>query len=53
MDSARIFESIVIIFNPNSTGDAATLAEELRDKLTGLLTYSPRLSRCPISSTGK
>lgn len=33
MKTARSFESIVIIFNPNSTGDAPKLAEQLRAEL--------------------
>lgn len=49
MDPARIFESIVIIFNPNSTGDAPKLAEELRGKLTDLLTYAPSITLQPTS----
>jgi diacylglycerol kinase family enzyme len=52
LDSARTFESIVIIFNPNSTGDAAKLAEKLRDKLTGLLTYSPSITLQPTDHAG-
>jgi diacylglycerol kinase family enzyme len=52
MDSARIFESIVIIFNPNSTGEAAKLAEELRDKLTGLLAYTPAITLQPTDHAG-
>ena len=37
MDTARAFESIVIIYNPNSTGAAPQLAQELHDDLTALL----------------
>lgn len=52
MDSVRTFESIVIIFNPNSTGDAPELAEKLRDRLVELLTYSPEIRLQPTSHAG-
>lgn len=52
MDSARTFESIVIIFNPNSTGDAPKLAEELRSRLTELLTYTVDIRLQPTSHAG-
>lgn len=37
MDSPRRFDTITIIFNPNSTGDAPALAEELRADLSSAL----------------
>ncbi|MCU1634394.1 MAG: putative diacylglycerol kinase catalytic domain [Micrococcaceae bacterium] len=37
MDSPRRFDTIRIIFNPNSTGDAPKLAEELHRELTTAL----------------
>ncbi|MHA7189711.1 diacylglycerol/lipid kinase family protein [Arthrobacter sp. MDT2-16] len=37
MESPRRFDAITIIFNPNSTGDAPTLAEELRNELAPAL----------------
>lgn len=37
MHSPRRFDLITIIFNPNSTGDAPKLAEELRDELASAL----------------
>ncbi|SDX01188.1 Diacylglycerol kinase family enzyme [Arthrobacter sp. cf158] len=52
MDSARTFESIVIIFNPNSTGDAPELAQQLHDDLKGLLTYQPRITLQPTEHAG-
>ena len=52
MDSERTFEKIVIIFNPNSTGDAPKLAERLRERLTELLTYTADLRLQPTSHAG-
>ena len=52
MDSVRTFEKIVIIFNPNSSGDAPKLAEKLRDRLTELLTYMADLKLQPTSHAG-
>ncbi|MHA7263688.1 diacylglycerol/lipid kinase family protein [Arthrobacter sp. TMN-37] len=37
MNTPHKFDSITIIFNPNSTGDAPMLAEELRDQLVPAL----------------
>jgi diacylglycerol kinase (ATP) len=34
MDAERTFDTITIIFNPNSTGDAPSLAKKLHDDLT-------------------
>ncbi len=53
MDSARTFESIVIIFNPNSTGgDAPELAQQLHDRLKEMLTYQPEITLQPRSTPG-
>ncbi|MDO2933133.1 diacylglycerol/lipid kinase family protein [Paeniglutamicibacter sulfureus] len=52
MESARIFESIVIIFNPNSTGNAPKLAEELRDRLADRLPYRADISLQPTEHAG-
>ncbi|MCR1161920.1 MULTISPECIES: diacylglycerol/lipid kinase family protein [Micrococcaceae] len=52
VDSARTFESIVIIFNPNSTGDAPELAQQLHDKLKSLLTYQPEIILQPTEHAG-
>lgn len=52
MASARTFDSIVIIFNPNSTGDAPKLAEQLRDRLGELLSYTPEITLQPTSHAG-
>ncbi|MBP2215137.1 diacylglycerol kinase family protein [Arthrobacter sp. CAN_C5] len=37
MDSPRVFDTVSIIFNPNSTGDAPKLASELYEQLGELL----------------
>ena len=52
MTSARTFESIVIIFNPNSTGDARRLAEGLHGELEGLLSYPVDLKLQPTAHAG-
>ena len=52
MGSARTFESIVIIFNPNSTGNAPELAEELHGKLIKMLPYSPEIILEPTQHAG-
>ncbi|GAA5197939.1 hypothetical protein GCM10023346_33930 [Arthrobacter gyeryongensis] len=52
MTSARTFESIVIIFNPNSTGDARRLAEGLQGELEGLLSYPVDIRLQPTSHAG-
>lgn len=52
MTSARTFESIVIIFNPNSTGDARRLAEGLHGELEGLLNYPVDIRLQPTSHAG-
>ncbi|UKA60714.1 diacylglycerol/lipid kinase family protein [Arthrobacter sp. FW306-2-2C-D06B] len=52
MTSARTFESIVIIFNPNSTGDARRLAEGLHGELEGLLSYPVDIRLQPTAHAG-
>jgi diacylglycerol kinase family enzyme len=52
MDPARTFDSISIIFNPNSTGDAPALAKKLRDDLTGMLSYTPDITLQPTDHAG-
>ncbi|MEW1822634.1 diacylglycerol kinase family protein [Arthrobacter sp. NPDC080031] len=52
MTSARTFESIVIIFNPNSTGDARRLAESLHGELADLLNYPVDIRLQPTSHAG-
>ncbi|MFJ6455333.1 diacylglycerol/lipid kinase family protein [Paenarthrobacter sp. NPDC091669] len=52
VDSARTFESIVIIFNPNSTGDAPELAQQLHDRLKELLSYQPEIILQPTEHAG-
>lgn len=52
MTSARTFEAIVIIFNPNSTGDAPRLAKELHDELQDTLGYPARIKLQPTAHAG-
>ncbi|GAB2719330.1 diacylglycerol/lipid kinase family protein [Arthrobacter bambusae] len=52
MTSARTFESIVIIFNPNSTGDARRLAEGLHNELEDLLSYPVDIRLQPTGHAG-
>ncbi|UKA64601.1 diacylglycerol/lipid kinase family protein [Arthrobacter sp. FW306-04-A] len=52
MSSARIFESIVIIFNPNSTGDARKLAERLHGELEDILSYAVDIRLQPTGHAG-
>lgn len=52
MTTSRTFDSIVIIFNPNSTGDAPKLAEGLRSKLAALLPYAANISLQPTDHAG-
>jgi len=52
MDAARRFESITIIFNPNSTGNAPQLAEQLRDRLAELLPYPAEIRMQPTEHAG-
>ncbi|MFE4078986.1 diacylglycerol/lipid kinase family protein [Paenarthrobacter sp. YIM B13468] len=52
MHSARNFESIAIIFNPNSTGNAPELAEQLQVKLKDTLPYAPEITLQPTEHAG-
>ncbi|MET1087731.1 MAG: diacylglycerol kinase family protein [Arthrobacter sp.] len=52
MTLARTFDSIVIIFNPNSTGDAPDLAEKLAVSLGELLSYAPDVKLQPTAHAG-
>jgi diacylglycerol kinase family enzyme len=52
MKTAQTFESIVIIFNPNSTGDAPKLAKQLREELAGQLPYSTDVTLRPTDHAG-
>lgn len=52
MTTSQTFESIVIVFNPNSTGDAPKLAEHLRSKLADLLPYSADIRLQPTAHAG-
>lgn len=52
MNSARTFDSITIIYNPNSTGNAPELAEQLEKRLTELLPYAAQISLKPTEHAG-
>jgi diacylglycerol kinase (ATP) len=52
MDSQHTFDAIDIIFNPNSTGEAPELAQQLHDRLKELLTYGPDISLVPTEHAG-
>ncbi|MFB0834338.1 diacylglycerol/lipid kinase family protein [Arthrobacter halodurans] len=52
METTRAFESIVIIYNPNSTGDAPRLAERLKDRLAASLPDRPRIDLMPTDHAG-
>jgi diacylglycerol kinase family enzyme len=52
MSTPRIFDAIVIIFNPNSTGDAPALAEHLRSRLTAVLPYAADIRLQPTAHAG-
>ena len=50
--AARRFDSICLIFNPHSTGNAPELAAKLRDQLTQDLPYSPEIRMLPTAHAG-
>ncbi|MDT0193834.1 diacylglycerol kinase family protein [Arthrobacter sp. AB6] len=52
MKTEQAFESIVIIFNPNSSGDAPRLAEQLREELGELLPYASDVTLQPTDHAG-
>lgn len=52
MTTSQTFELIVIIFNPNSTGDAPKLAEQLRSRLADLLPYAADIRLQPTAHAG-
>lgn len=52
MGTPRTFDTIAIIFNPNSTGDAPALAEQLKASLSGLLPYASDIRLQPTSHAG-
>ena len=52
MDAVQTFDTISIIFNPNSTGDAPKLAEELHQNLTESLPYPATIELHPTNHAG-
>jgi diacylglycerol kinase family enzyme len=50
--TARRFDTICLIFNPHSTGDAPELASKLRDQLAQDLPYSPEIRMLPTEHAG-
>lgn len=50
--TARRFDTICLIFNPHSTGDAPALAAKLRDQLTHDLPYTPNIRMLPTEHAG-
>jgi diacylglycerol kinase family enzyme len=52
MNASRSFDTISIIFNPNSTGDAPKLAGELQQTLKDSLHYPARIELHPTNHAG-
>ncbi|MBG6218839.1 diacylglycerol kinase family enzyme [Arthrobacter sp. CAN_A6] len=52
MDSPRAFDTVSIIFNPNSTGDAPKLAGELHEQLRELLSDKTEIRLQPTEHAG-
>lgn len=50
--AVRRFDSICVIFNPHSTGDAPELAAQLRDRLAQDLPYAPQIRMLPTEHAG-
>ena len=50
--AVRRFDTICLIVNPHSTGDAPELAAKLRDQLTEGLPYSPEIRMLPTEHAG-
>jgi diacylglycerol kinase family enzyme len=52
LSTARTFQKIVVIFNPNSTGDAPKLAADLESRLAVLLPYPADVQLRPTDHAG-
>lgn len=52
MNTSQSFDTISIIFNPNSTGDAPKLAAELQQQLKDSLHYPARVELHPTAHAG-
>jgi diacylglycerol kinase family enzyme len=52
VDSPRVFDTVSIIFNPNSTGDAPQLARELQGQLDALLPVRTQIRLLETSHAG-
>ena len=52
MDTAQIFNSIIIIFNPHSTGNAPKLAEQLSGRLAKVLPREVQVNLQPTQHAG-
>ena len=50
--TARRFDTICLIFNPHSTGNAPKLAEQLREQLAAGLPYTPDIRMLPTAHAG-
>ncbi|MFF0905761.1 UNVERIFIED_CONTAM: hypothetical protein RF653_18985, partial [Kocuria sp. CPCC 205316] len=50
--AVRRFDTICLIFNPHSTGDAPDLAAQLRDQLQEDLPYAPEIRMLPTEHAG-
>lgn len=50
--AVRRFDSVCVIFNPHSTGNAPELAGQLREQLTEGLPYRPEIRMLPTAHAG-